>query len=211
MERVHIYSRVPYGSSLPFRYGHELSESGYVDVDLHRSSINPDIDALGLATELINYGPAQPTVHIRHGHGIKFGDVLRYNDMWFAVSTGYDWIDNPIRVLENYSRPMREDGWKAWELGCKLTKNEWVIIFDKPFTLWGPARLQITCWGPDELRIKVPPKYSREGFAAALKVCLYCDAADTHTRAVGLDGRCCDKCLPAQKKRQEYPGWYGDD
>ncbi len=66
---------------------------------------------------------------------------------------------------------------------------------------------KISIWGPDGLAIKPPNEYDFSAIAASLRRCNYCPATDVDTQRVGFAGRCCEACLPEQRKRVEYPGW----
>lgn len=66
---------------------------------------------------------------------------------------------------------------------------------------------QMSVWGPDGLAIKVPVVYDWQKISTSQRRCNYCKAEDVETHQVGFAGRACAACLPAQRKRQEYPGW----
>lgn len=61
-------------------------------------------------------------------------------------------------------------------------------------------------WGPDGLAVTVPDVYDWAAISGAVDKCLECGAEGEVHRA-GFAGRYCAKCLPEQKKAQEFPGW----
>ena len=67
--------------------------------------------------------------------------------------------------------------------------------------------VSLAAWGPDTLSIQVPLVYSWEALNKGLNVCGECKSEGVKIQRVGFAGRCCADCLPAAKKRHEYPGW----
>ena len=61
-------------------------------------------------------------------------------------------------------------------------------------------------WGADGMAIKVGRVYSWEEIQAGLTMCNECGAHGPTFR-FSFAGRCCATCLPAMRKKHEYPGW----
>lgn len=65
----------------------------------------------------------------------------------------------------------------------------------------------ISIWCPKGIAIEVPPYYNWEAIVANTRKCSRCQKTDVDTFVVGFANRSCADCLPAEKKRLEYPGW----
>jgi hypothetical protein len=114
------------------------------------------------------------------------------------------------------------DGWEVEPLypkheeissACRLTKDGFVAqILTREFS-GTEARAyryqaEVHVWGSDRLVVDVP--YNYPGFEAIQKLqyrCNYCKTENVPTQRVNFAGRCCEACLPAQRKRTEFPGW----
>ena len=117
------------------------------------------------------------------------------------------------------------DGWKCLptygdhepvERAAKLTREGFTMSIisrsshDPDHQHPGPVwhyEANVHIWGPDGLAIAPPPAYDWNAIIASVRHCNYCNANDVDTKRVGFAGRCCDKCLPEQKKKLEFPGW----
>lgn len=65
----------------------------------------------------------------------------------------------------------------------------------------------VSVWGPDDLCLAPGRIYSLDHLRARLRDCGNCGATDVDTVRYSFAGRCCEKCLPAMRKKHEYPGW----
>ncbi len=134
--------------------------------------------------------------------GIMTLDEVR---AWREAAITDGWSPDPIYTQESEDRAMRltKDGWIA-HASARPSRPD---PFDKRRTM--PAQADITVWGPDQLQIhpEVPVPYSWNRMNALLRRCAYCKTEDVETKRVGFAGRCCLKCLPAMRKKIEFPGW----
>lgn len=88
---------------------------------------------------------------------------------------------------------------------CRLKRDGFVV---QTITREELAKLaSIHAWGPDDLQVSVPDEYSMEALVKNLRRCNDCGAVDVETQRTGFAGRVCNTCLPAAKKRDEFPGW----
>jgi len=106
----------------------------------------------------------------------------------------------------------------GWSLKTEENGNcDYFILNREGFTMHCMARLhkstckwkyqaEVTIWGPDGLQIRVPDMYDWEEIQKRVDVCMSCGAVGKIQR-VGFAGRYCSKCVPAQRKIQEFPGW----
>ena len=115
------------------------------------------------------------------------------------------------------------DGWdispiydtESQDDAAELTRDGW-----KMFVFARADFAEVDIWGPDGLAIHFPPdltlvdefppewsEYSMGKLEKYLCYCEYCNSHNIETSRIGFAGRCCAKCLPAQKVKQEYPGW----
>jgi hypothetical protein len=65
----------------------------------------------------------------------------------------------------------------------------------------------INIWGPDGMAINPPDTYSWAAISSGLCICNLCGKTDVETHRFSFAGRACLECLPAAKKKHEYPGW----
>lgn len=64
----------------------------------------------------------------------------------------------------------------------------------------------VTIWGPDRLQVRPPDKYDWQYIKDGIRRCCHCLSIG-ETFQAGFAGRYCAKCIPEQKRIQEYPGW----
>lgn len=65
---------------------------------------------------------------------------------------------------------------------------------------------QICIWGPDGCAIKPPSVYGWDAITSNYLRCHFCgEVSELHQ--VGFANKACASCLPAAKKKLEYPGW----
>jgi hypothetical protein len=65
----------------------------------------------------------------------------------------------------------------------------------------------ISIWGPDGMAVGVPELYEWGAVKAGLRTCNACGKTDVETFRFSFAGRCCNDCIPAMRKKHEYPGW----
>lgn len=117
--------------------------------------------------------------------------------------------DHRVQTVEEFVAAARADGWAAEQPQhagvVKLQKQGFVL--QVILRTDGSMNPQFGVWGPDGLGLRVPDVYDWEALQRNLRRCNFCDAADVEVFRVGFAGRCCEKCLPEQRKRLEFPGW----
>lgn len=91
-----------------------------------------------------------------------------------------------------------------------LNKNKWKATYvtrvDKTQDRRGYVRL--TVWGPDNLTVILKGAiYNWQELQDGLHTCNYCKRNNVSVQRVSFAGRCCETCLPRQRKISEYPGW----
>jgi hypothetical protein len=114
-----------------------------------------------------------------------------------AVADG--WSIRPTYGSEDIGRAstLDRDGFKMLVLTREIsaTSRKWKY------------EAAVHIWGPDGLSIDSPQAYDWNLIRGSIRRCGYCKADDVDTQRVGFAGRCCAKCLPAQRARIETPGW----
>ena len=114
-----------------------------------------------------------------------------------------------------------EDGWTPEPMypkdedisqSCRLTKDGFVAqILTRELNIQGGRykyQAEVHAWGSDDLAIAVPFVYP--GFdvlKALMKRSNYCGTENVDTQRVNFAGRCCETCLPEQRRLTEFPGW----
>ena len=136
---------------------------------------------------------------------MKLDQAVKWRDD--AVADG--WLIEPTYQTEDVSRAatLHKDGFTA-QVITRIYDEEYI----KTAQPWmkhmaGKTDVSIAVWGPDTLAIRPGVAYSWEALWKALMTCLECGREDVKTQRVGFAGRCCETCLPAARKRDEYPGW----
>jgi hypothetical protein len=140
-----------------------------------------------------------------------------------AGQFGFSKDPKHLESVQQYRDAMVADGWdmepryktEPVDRAGRLTRAGWVcsILTRCPLEMNGQPHpkwhneSEVDIWGPDRLAVRVPAHYSWEALQAAVRTCHECGAKDVDTERVGFAGRCCATCLPAARKRIEYPGW----
>lgn len=115
----------------------------------------------------------------------------------------------------------KADGWtseptyktESEERACRLRKDGFVAHIltrtpePKPWNTNPKHEGGVYLWGPDGLCIETPREYDFGAILAGLNKCGECKKDGVPTQRVGFAGRCCESCLPAARKKHEYPGW----
>jgi len=110
-----------------------------------------------------------------------------------------------------------EDGWsiepsyksESVDRASRLTRDGFIILIIARINEAGSKwkyEAEVNIWGKDRLAIAASKKYDSGYITKGLETCLLCGATGEVFRA-GFAGRYCGKCLPDQKRLQEYPGW----
>lgn len=111
------------------------------------------------------------------------------------------------------------DGWNArptykiegQDRACTLERDGFTIMLISRADATREGKMlyfaSISIWGPDGLAIEPPTEYSFDEIRARVRWCSECGEKNVDTMRVGFAGRVCSKCLPAAKKKHEYPGW----
>jgi len=112
-------------------------------------------------------------------------------------------------IADGWSHAPLYPGHKPENSAAKLTYRGWTAqVFNSPERPGWKTQRCIAVWDDKGIAVVVPTTYSWESLQQALTVCMFCSATGVHTQRVSFAGRCCDLCLPEQRKRLEYPGWY---
>lgn len=112
-----------------------------------------------------------------------------------AVADG--WVIEPLYKVESV------------ENAAKLTTGKWVMhVYTRAHTE-SSMRIDtsISIWGPDQLQVEPPDVYDMDEIKRRLRRCNYCTCDNLDVQRVGFAGRCCRECLPAMRKKYEFPGW----
>lgn len=121
-----------------------------------------------------------------------------------------------IAIVTEWRNAAVADGWEVRPLydnepiesAAKLTREEFVVhTISRPAVRHWRERADISGWGPDGLSIAIPLPYDMDRIRQALRRCNPCGAQDVDTHQYSFAGRCCAECLPAMKRKHEYPGW----
>ncbi len=127
-----------------------------------------------------------------------------------------------IEEVRAWVQSAKLDGWsvaptyppdEGEDRAAKGTREGFIFqMIARPNAYYKPIRgsrddVGLTVWGPDGLQIAVPSVYSFEKIKLALRRCLTCGEDSAECQRVGFAGRACPKCLPGERKKQEYPGW----
>jgi hypothetical protein len=113
------------------------------------------------------------------------------------------------------------DGWaieptypgsEGTDRAAKLKRDGWVAMILTRTPVEGDRWRDhyegaVHVWGPDRMAVVPGAAYSWDRLRAGLRHCAYCNADDVDTQCVGFAGRTCSKCLPEQRRQQEFPGW----
>lgn len=122
---------------------------------------------------------------------------------WRAAAIADGWELKPTYGYEDVSRAasLERDGFKA----MVLTRDP--APATKHLAECRRHEYTLNIWGPDGLAIAASYPYSWEKIQAGTLKCMDCGKTVDKTQRVGFAGRVCAACLPAAKKRDEYPGW----
>jgi hypothetical protein len=124
-------------------------------------------------------------------------------------------------VADGWSIRPTYDGHEDVSRAATLEKDGWTAlivtrVYDEEYmktaapwlkSMAGKTDVSIAVWGPDTLAISVPMPYSFDSCIKMLRRCNDCKKEDVSTQRVSFAGRVCSTCLPAARKRDEYPGW----
>lgn len=117
------------------------------------------------------------------------------------------WVSDA--VTDGWERTATYGDSESIDRASKLKRDGFVVqvLTREPSERTNKAEYELCGWGPDSLAIRLPHPYSWEKLQESLTVCGECGKKSTGTQRVGFAGRCCDECLPAARKKHEYPGW----
>ena len=132
------------------------------------------------------------------------------------------WTEEIRQRAAQYRSDALADGWTSEPLSKWESEELWSRLHRDGFTLQIVARLprpqsehsiaikkpngMVHAWGPDGMGIKIGRHYSWDELRAGLTTCNECGTRGK-TYRFSFAGRCCATCLPAMKKKHEYPGW----
>ena len=132
------------------------------------------------------------------------------------------WTEEIRQQAAQYRADALSDGWTSEPLSKWESEELWSRLHRDGFTLQIVARSprpksehsmeiknpqgSVHVWGADGMAIKVGRVYSWEEIQAGLTMCNECGAHGPTFR-FSFAGRCCATCLPAMRKKHEYPGW----
>lgn len=112
---------------------------------------------------------------------------------WVAAAISDGWVAEPTYKLEDISSAVT------------LKKNGWTAMAIAREGKYPNAGISV--WGPDRLQVIVHDTYDFAALEDALRTCHTCGATDVKTHRYSFAGRCCDSCLPENRRKHEYPGW----
>jgi hypothetical protein len=136
---------------------------------------------------------------------MEFGFTNNIEDLesvrqWVADAVVDGWSIEATYRVESVERAatLVKDGYKALVLmrdNSNETGRRWKY------------EAQVSAWAPDRMAISVPRHYDFALIEKAVRRCGECGAKDVDTQRVGFAGRACVACLPAARKKYEFPGW----
>ena len=132
------------------------------------------------------------------------------------------WTEDMRQRAAQYREDALADGWASEPLSKWESEESWSSLRRDGFVLQIVARAPhpktehlmeqknpeggVWAWGPDGMAISIGSRYSWDELHAGLTTCNECRAHGPTFR-YSFAGRCCAGCLPAMRKKHEYPGW----
>jgi hypothetical protein len=116
-----------------------------------------------------------------------------------------------LNEIKAWREAAEQDGWEFEPTYQHESRDTHATAKREGWTIMVNARNErnasLGVWAPDGSGVVAPTIYSMDTLEAGRFRCDICEAEGVETHRVGFANRSCRPCLPAARRKWEFPGW----